>query len=458
MDLDFEKYNARDIFVLFTSLSPKENQIVSVNIYPSDFGIKELAKEQEFGPDIDIFKKNKKEEITTDKFKNKKQIKKEENMKIIQSMEEVVKNDNDKAFKGYDEAKLRAYELKKLKFYYAVVEFKNVNVPNYIYENYDGMEIERTQMFLEMRFVPDEIVFPHKPKETCLTPPVNYEKKFTKNRALDHSKVKLTWDEDDDTRGNLLKKAFQKDFNDDELNEFIVSSDESEGEEEQNKIIADLLMKEEEDDKANGKKDFKLLNKKKQRGKNDDKDSIFNKVKEGDEIEITFDKGFEGLDKNIKDESVPDIKDKSLFQQFNARRKIIGQELKMEERLNAEEKKKRRFQNKMFDEEAPNEVDFNKNLSNNKITNNEFKKSDKPKNEKYDTNKSHKEKNLDLLLEEDQFKDNRFDSKNKKDYKNNNQQDSRFAALKSNKDYWVDPTNVNYKKIDKSKKKKRFDN
>ena len=338
------------------------------------------------------------------------------------------------------------------------VEFKNVNVSNYIYDNFDGMEIERTQMFLEMRFVPDEIVFPHKPKETCLTYPVNYEKQFRKNRALDHSKVKLTWDEDDDNRNNLLKKAFQKDFNEDEINELIVSSDESEDDEDENKRIADLILKEEEEDKAIGKKDFKLLNKKKGREKNNEKDSIFNKVKEGDEIEIAFDKGFEGLDQNIKNESLPDIKDKSLFQQFQARKKVIGKQLKMEERLNIEEKKKRRFQNKMFDEEGNNEIDFNKNLNNNnKIKNNDLKKLEKGKNEKYDTHKSHKEKNLDLLLEEDQIKDNRFDNKNKKDYKNDKQQDSRFSAIKSNKDYWIDPTNVNYKKIDKNKKKKRFD-
>ncbi len=47
--------NAKDLFILFNSLSPKPNIIKSAYIYSSEFGIKEKERENMLGPDKDIF-------------------------------------------------------------------------------------------------------------------------------------------------------------------------------------------------------------------------------------------------------------------------------------------------------------------------------------------------------------------------------------------------------------------
>ena len=365
MNLNWESINANDLFILFNSLSPKPNMIKSVYIYPSEFGIKEKEKEVSSGPDKEIFKTNKN---------------KEKDNIIIHSIDDY--SNKIETNEGLDTSKLRAYELKKLKFYYAVVEFKSLKISNYIYENYDGMEIERTQMFMEMRFVPDDLEFPYKPRESCLKFPENYEQNIKPNRALDHSKVTLTWDQDDLKRQDLLKKAFSSQFKEEEIQELLVSSSSEEDED-----LANALFDDKDEEEANNA--VHIIKNKNKRGK---------EIKEGDTFDIVFPKGFEGLDKNIQNEKNIDIKDKSLFQQYQERKKVRGKELKMEEKLRREEKKTKR--------------------------------------EKYN------DKNLNLLsYNEDDNNNTKFNSND----------DGRFAAVKSNKDYWVDPTSTEYRKKNKNK-------
>jgi hypothetical protein len=397
VNLDWENLTAKDIFVIFNSLSPKTDMILKVSIYPSDFGLKEMAKEKQHGPDREIFE---------DKKKNK------DTRAVIHSIDEVEKLDKEKEFKGYNESKLREYELKKLRYYYAVVEFKSLKVANFIYENYDGMELERTQMFLDMRFVPEDLEFPHKPKEFCDSLPENYEMKIKSNRALEHSKVKLTWDQDNDKRSNLLKRAFDSKFNEDEIQELLVSSDEDDDED--TKKIAEILLKDDEENLKNGKNQIKLLNKKSKGGNNKEF-----KFKDGQDIEIVFDKGFEGLDKNLSKETIPNIKDKSLFEQYKERKKIIGKQKRIEETLKRDEKnRKRRYMDQ--DNDSSDEEEYNENIKKNKNGD-----------------------DLDLLLQEDDYIDNKNTAKDNKLLGNI---DKRFEAVKNNKDFWVDPTSKNFNK------------
>lgn len=395
LNLDWENITAKDLYVLFTSLSPKPNMITKVSIFPSDFGLKEMAKEKLHGPDREIFDDNKNHK---------------DSRAVIHSIDEVEKLDKEKEFKGYNESKLREYELKKLRYYYAVVEFKSLKVANFIYENYDGMELERTQMFLDMRFVPDDLEFPHKAKEICDSQPENYEMNIKTNRALEHSKVKLTWDQDNDKRSNLLKRAFDSKFNEDEIQELLVSSDEDDDED--NKKIAELLLKDDEDNVKKGQNQIKLLNKKSKGGNNKEF-----KFKDGQDIEIVFDKGFEGLDKNLSKETIPSIKDKSLFEQYKERKKIIGKQKRIEDTLKRDEKnRKRRY---MEEDNGSSDAEEDNKKSN--------KKGD----------------DLDLLLQEDDYNEkNKYGKINNA----NGNIDKRFEAVKSNKDFWVDPTNKNFNK------------
>ena len=382
LNLNWETINSKDLFIILESLSPKPGMLKSVAIYPSDFGIKELEKEKIYGPDLGIYKSSSKSKQET----------------TLHSIEQLHWQEKQKEFNGYDEGKLREYELKKLKFYYAVAEFKSVKISNFIYENYDGIEIQRTQMFLDMRFVPDDLEFPYKPKEVCSSFPQNYEMNIKSNRAMNHSKVRLTWDEDNENRSNLLKKAFQNQFNEDEIQELLVSSDDEEDEDA--KKIAEILLKEDEEEKLKGQNEIKLVKKKKDRGPI---------IKDGVDIDVVFDVGFEGLDKNAlsnKTDINTDIKEmtdkkSSLYDQFKERKKVIGKQKKMEEKLKREDKKQRR----------------------------KFKQED-----------------LDLLLQEDNFDE---DTNNKIRYEKSKIKDSRFEAIKNDKKYWIDPTNRNFKNANK---------
>ena len=295
MNIDWENIHAIDLFVLLNSFC-KTGKVLKVEIYPSEYGIKEQEKENANGPDKEIFTEDPEKEG----------------------------NDNDSE-KGLDQVKLREYELKKLKYYYAVVTCDSVATASQLYKECDGMEIERTQSFMDLRFIPDTLTeFPYKPKEVCdhLPHDFDYVPKFRPNPALQDTKVKLTWDQTDPRRDELLSRAFHKEgFNQDDINELLVSSDEDDDE-----VAEDFIKEpEEEEDKAA----FSLLKHKRK----------MPKFKEGETIEVKFDTGLEGMkgkDKEDKEEE-KDKDNKSKWEQFKENKKNKRREKKMEERKHREE-------------------------------------------------------------------------------------------------------------------------
>lgn len=55
--------------------------------------------------------------------------------------------------------RLRQYERQKLRYYFAVVECDAVACASRLYAECDGLEFEQTSNLLDMRFVPDDVVF-----------------------------------------------------------------------------------------------------------------------------------------------------------------------------------------------------------------------------------------------------------------------------------------------------------
>ena len=417
MNIDWENITAKDLYVLLNSFISGKEKIFKVEIYPSEFGINELEKLKNQGPDIELFeevdeknaKLSKKENNTKDDNNSQNQLQKEENLEYINDLEDAM-NDNEFQDHGINQSKLRKFELKKLKYFYAIATFDSKESAGKIYNLCDGMEIEKTQSFLDLRFVPDSLIdFPYPPKEVFNGSKslINYEPEFNENRALQHSKVRLTWDTNDRKRDNLIKRAFTKEgFNRDDINDLLVSSDSEEDD--------DLTGLKELLNSAKEENEMSLLKRK--------KNKEFT-VKEGETFEVNFNKGFEGfdLDKNISNST---HKDRSLYKEYLDKKKNIRREKKTEERVERENKKKRRNGEIISEENNINEKkEYNENRQNKKIE------------------KSNKQE-LSLLVD-DSLKDKKF---------RYNSNDDRFNAVGKDSKYAVDPTSKEYKNI-KSKKR-----
>ena len=330
-NIDWTNIHALDLFVLLNSFCKGNQKVLKVEIYPSEYGMKEMAKENKEGPDKEIF--------------NSEAIVKTGNDKEEEAEEEE-EEEIDSSNEGFDPIELRKYELKKLKYYYAVVYCDSAETANLLYTECDGLEIERTQSFMDMRFIPDDLKeFPYPPKEVCDHMPANkeYVQEFKPNSALQDTKVKLTWDQGDPKREDLLYRAFHKEgFNEEDINELLVSSDS----EEDSNVINELVGNENEDE--DNKMELNLLKKKRK----------MPKFKDGETIEIKFNKGFEGINPKVMNENENKKENKSKWEQFKEQKRNKRKEKKREER----EKKKRIKENRKgeYNEEKAdkNELDL----------------------------------------------------------------------------------------------------
>ena len=421
-NIDWSNIHALDLFVLLNSFCKGNQKVLKVEIYPSEYGMKEMAKENEQGPDKEIFtseaivqkaeKNSEKKKITSKNEKESDKGVEEENEdnEEEENEENEEEEDNievDSSNEGFDPVELRKYELKKLKYYYAVVYCDSVETASSLYNECDGLEIERTQSFMDMRFIPDDLTkFPYPPKEVCDHMPANkeYIQEFKPNSALQDTKVKLTWDQGDPKRQDLISRAFHKEgFNEDDINELLVSSDS----EEDSDIVNGFGGEESDEEKDEKNIEFNLLKKKRK----------LPKFKDGETIEIKFNKGFEGINPDVanKDENQKD--NKSKWEKFKEQKKNKRKEKKKEERERKNRiREKRKGNNKDIDIEDDNSSE---------------------KNEKKEENIKADKNELDLLVDDKK--------KNMKEFKFNSK-DERFQT-NNNIDFAIDPTNKNYKKM-----------
>ena len=336
-NLDWDNIHALDLFILFNSFCTGKQKVLKVEIYPSEYGIKEREKENKNGPDRKIFDK--------ENYKNNKKEKENEDENSDNNNSD---NNNSENINSEDEifdpVELRKYELKKLKYYYAVVYCDSIETADNLYKECNDQEIERTQCFMDIRFIPDDLKeFPYPPKEICDHIPLNkeYNPNFKPNAALQDTKVKLTWDQNDPKRNDLIERAFHKEgFNEDDINELLVSSDSD-----------DSVIDINDSDSDNNDNEFNLLKKKKKGPK----------FRDGETIEIKFNDGLEGINTDIKnDEKLK--KDKSKWEKYKDNKKNIRREKKKEERKRREEINNKRKNEKSSKEELKLLVD--KSISN----------------------------------------------------------------------------------------------
>ncbi|GJQ10657.1 hypothetical protein GpartN1_g2448.t1 [Galdieria partita] len=207
-NLDWERLHALDILAVLNSFCPESGQILTICIYPTEYGKYWLNKESQEGPQLERFRKKALETLKDSSTSTTNTLYLEEFDKQLSS--EVA----------------RQYNLDRMKFYVGVIVCDSVSTALSIYEQCDGLELEGSGNVLDLRFIPDDIVFPDPPRDSASHIPNNYEPKTFHPLPLQHTSGKLSWDEDDPHRAKLKKRRFtEQDLLDDDLRTYLASSD-----------------------------------------------------------------------------------------------------------------------------------------------------------------------------------------------------------------------------------------
>ncbi|XP_071385107.1 ESF1 homolog isoform X3 [Centroberyx affinis] len=202
-NMDWDRMKARDLLALFNSFKPKGGVVLGVKIYPSEFGKERMLVEVTQGP------------------------------LELKALPQDPEEDNEEE-RVYRE-KMRDYQFKRLKYFYAVVECDSPDTAAKIYQECDGFEYESSCSILDLRFIPDGVRFEDEPKDVATDVDLSaYTPKLFTSSASATSKVELTWDETDHDRVTALNRKFNKDelLNMD-FNAYLASSSEEEEEEEE---------------------------------------------------------------------------------------------------------------------------------------------------------------------------------------------------------------------------------
>lgn len=199
MGCDWDHASAGDLLVMLrTYLSSKESRkarsgvIEKVAVYPSQYGVEQTAKEAQSGP----------EALQNTNFRED-----EDESKMNEAM--------------------RKYQLQRTKYFYAVAFCDSVATAAWLYDNLDGLDADGLcPGMLDLRFVPDDLEFPHAPREEATQAPSKFSGPAMLNSAARHSKVHCTWDEAPATRKrDLMRKKFtQKEAEQMDLDAYLAST------------------------------------------------------------------------------------------------------------------------------------------------------------------------------------------------------------------------------------------
>ena len=233
VNMDWDNVRAVDLMATFVSFVPRGGRIESITIYPSEFGKEQMSKEETEGPPKDLFKSKKKLKAKQADSDSESDIEVDVNNPetLKRAAEKLYVEDDGEV--DYDSKALRRYQLQRLRYYYAVVRCDSIATAKAIYDNCDGSEFESTANIFDLRYVPEGMDFDDgDAKDTCTKIPALYKPDSTfVTDALQHSKVRLTWDETPKERLTLASKAFlQKEIDEMDFKAYLASDSDDEGE------------------------------------------------------------------------------------------------------------------------------------------------------------------------------------------------------------------------------------
>ncbi|KAG9232868.1 pre-rRNA-processing protein-like protein ESF1 [Amylocarpus encephaloides] len=228
VNLDWDNIKSSDLMAVFSSFAPQGGRIHKISVYPSEFGKERMEREELEGPPKEIFaSKDEGEEWESES----------DGSEDEEELDDKIRKDLQKEDDGedFDGAALRQYQLERLRYYYAVVECSDNGTAQKIYESTDGTEYLSSANFFDLRFIPDGTEFDDRPRDECDAVPSGYRPIEFVTDALQHSKVKLTWDTapEEASRKDAIKKAFsgsRAEIGENDLRAYLGSDSEDESE------------------------------------------------------------------------------------------------------------------------------------------------------------------------------------------------------------------------------------
>lgn len=236
VNLDWDNIRAADLMAVFSSFVPSSGRIRRVSVYPSSYGRERMEREEMEGPPKEIFGSGKADGNPDDESQSSDNDEDDEiDGQGEEAEDERIKKSILKEDKGleFNSAKLRRYQLERLRYFYAVLECSSESVAQAIYDAVDGTEYLTTANSFDLRYIPDDTDFSDDvPRDECERVPDGYKPNEFMTDALQHSKVRLTWDADDGSRKEAQKRAFtgsRADIDENDLKAYL-GSDSSEDE------------------------------------------------------------------------------------------------------------------------------------------------------------------------------------------------------------------------------------
>ena len=240
LNMDWSHVRAVDILAIVSSFVPP-GAIEKVQVYHSDFGMEQMAKEDQLGPS-NVWRKKKTtqttdatndnvrdgllaakpdEESDEENDTNDDGEGNEEEESDDQNEDEEEYDDyplenflpkEDHVESDFDPEKLRAYEASRLKYHFAIVYFTEESHADLAYREVDGMELEHSSAAMDVRAIASSELAsvidgrPLRDEATSLSS--NYVPPDFVVNALQQTNVKCTWESGDADRDRVLTKYY----------------------------------------------------------------------------------------------------------------------------------------------------------------------------------------------------------------------------------------------------------
>ena len=251
-NMNWDRVGAQDIYIAMSSFCPTgPSGVQSVRIYKSEFGKKRMLEEETLGP----------EELRGEGGRG--------NDEQSSSADEQPRDEDVDEMDKKAMERVRKYQVSRLKYYYAVVDFDSDASANHVYEACNGVEYELSATRFDLRFIPNDMEFEDEPTSSCesLPDPEKYRPKMFSTTALTLGKVDLTWDEADPDRSRAMRRAFDEAGLDGAEGSaaaaaamaYIAMSSDDEEEQDEAKVASGKSGEEEEDDDVDTISKYKAL-------------------------------------------------------------------------------------------------------------------------------------------------------------------------------------------------------